>query len=454
MFAALGLALGAAQDPLLVELRAPRREWYAQEAIPIEVRIGVAQDFLERDLLPPFHRRLDLPLLLEGSWLPAAQPDAGDGFSFALNGAEAWARAGGAESRAGRAWSFYSYSAVLRADQPGELALPAVALRYAVGTGFRDDPIHGRVAAGREDRMIASEPLRLTILPLPVAGRPASFRGAVGRFELEAAAAPLEVAPGETLTLRLSIRGDAPPASWEPPDLGLLPGFELRGQLDDRGSPVRILQYELLLRNADARAVPAIEFAYFDPAPPGGYRIARTEAIPLRVRGAPSQPAAPAAAAVADLRLQEPRASAPPPHRLTSAAFVLALLLPAALTGSFGLFQRRRARDARDPLRVRARRAAAHFQRALARHPERCAAPFAEYLAARLRLPAGAALAPSLESRLLAAGLPRDGAREAAETLADLLAAEYGGPPCADGAARARAQVRRLERHFRAGRPA
>ncbi len=270
--AVLALLHCAAQDPVQVEVRAARGEYFVHESIPIEVRIGVAQDFLERGLLQPFHRHLDLPLLLEASWLPAVPSGDDDGFRFALNGAEAWAQADGAELREGRAWSFYTYRAVLRADAPGALDLPALALRYAVGTGFREDPIRGRVAAGRLDRQIASEPLRLTILALPVAGRPAGFRGAVGQFEIAAAAAPLELAPGDSLTLRLTIRGAAPAGSFEPPDLARWLGFELRGQLDDRGSPVRIVQYEFVLRDARAAAVPAVEFCYFDPAPPAGRR--------------------------------------------------------------------------------------------------------------------------------------------------------------------------------------
>jgi hypothetical protein len=443
------LAFCSAQDPLVLELRTPRREYYVQESIPVELRLGVEQEFLERQMLQPFRRQLDLPLILEASWLPAAAAPQEEDFIFALNGSEAGARLLGAEQRNGHAWSFYAYSAILRADAAGELDLPAAALRYTIGTDFADDPIQGRIAAGRQDRVIAAVPLRLTILPLPAAGRPADFSGAVGQFSVAAAAEPTDLALGEALTLTLLLRGDAPAASYPPPDLSALSGFDLLGQLDDRAAPVRTVRYELRPRAASVRSIPVIDFAYFDPAPPAAYRIAQTAEIPLRVRG--GEGAAPAVAAAGPLLLLPVREQAPPPPRLHPAAFLLALLLPAALTGGAWQLLRRREQDRRDPLAARSRRAAARFREDLAHDPERCAAHLAEYLAARLRLPAGAVVAPDLLERLQASGLTADSARAAVDTLEQLVAARYGGPACADGAERARVQVRELERHFAGG---
>lgn len=447
---ALSLCLAfSAQDPLILELHTPQREYYAHEGIPIEVRFGVEQEFLERQMLQPFRRQLDLPMLLEASWLPAAAVPQDEDFTFALNGSGAGARLLGAELRGGKNWSFYAYSTILRADAAGELDLPAAALRYTVGIDFAEDPIQGRVAAGRQDRVLASDPIRLTILSLPAAGRPAQFRGGVGPFSVTAAAEPTDLSLGEALTLTLFLRGDAPASSYEPPDLRALSGFDLLGQLDDRAAPLRTVRYELRPRAASVRSIPAIDFAYFDPAPPATYRIARTEEIPLRVRG--KEGAAPVATASDPLPLLPVREQVPPRPRLLPVAFVLALLLPAALTGGAWQLLRRRERDRRDPLAARARRAAVQFRKAQAHHPERCAAHFSEYLAARLRVPAGAVVAPGLPERLQSSGLSSDVARDAADVLEQLVAAHYGGPACPDGVERARALVQVLERRFAGG---
>ena len=65
---------------------------------------------------------------------------------------------------------------------------------------------------------LASDPLALTVAPLPDADRPASFSGAVGAFDFDVAAAPRELAAGDPVTVTLTIRGRgylegvAPPA--------------------------------------------------------------------------------------------------------------------------------------------------------------------------------------------------------------------------------------------------
>lgn len=446
--AALGLALAWAQDPVQLEIRTPRREYYPHERIPIELRFGFERSFREQQMLAPFRRELDLPVMIEAGWLPPASAADGSGFSFALNGTPASAQLAGEELRDGRPWDFYAYATSLRADAAGELALPAAALRYAVSSAFTEDPIQGRIATDRQDRILASEPLRLTILPLPSAGRPQTFRGAVGSFTIEAAAAPVELAAGEPLQLLLRIAGDADPASFEPPDLSGLPGLELRGQLDDRGSPLRSVVYEFVPADAGVNRIPPIEFAFFDPGPPAGYRLAATAAIPLLVRGA--APAGAAAERDGALQLLALRDPAPVPARLSPAAFLIALLIPAALCGGAGLLLGRRERDRRDPLGARARRAAAGFRRALSHQPEQASSHYVQYLAARLRLPPAAPVAPDLAARLIRATVPEELARRAAGTLESLLAARYGGPDCADGAAQARARVRELEIHFRA----
>ena len=123
-------------------------------------------------------------------------------------------------------------------------------------------------------------------------GRRASVPSRVGRFEVEAHAAPLELGVGESVALTLSIAGDGDLAAFEPPRLEDAQRFDLRGTLDRVVDGRREIVYDLAPRDADVRELPAVELAHFDPTPPAGYRVAATRPIAIVVRPAAYSPAA------------------------------------------------------------------------------------------------------------------------------------------------------------------
>src|ERR1700679_2660026 len=49
--------------------------------------------------------------------------------------------------------------------------------------------------------------VELTVKPLPVAGRPADFAGAVGNFELSADGSPKRVKMGDPVTMKIKVSG-------------------------------------------------------------------------------------------------------------------------------------------------------------------------------------------------------------------------------------------------------
>ena len=55
--------------------------------------------------------------------------------------------------------------------------------------------------------VVTSEPLELTVSPLPEAGRPVGFSGLVGEFDMESTLQPLKVKAGESATLTVRVRG-------------------------------------------------------------------------------------------------------------------------------------------------------------------------------------------------------------------------------------------------------
>src|SRR2546426_576001 len=69
------------------------------------------------------------------------------------------------------------------------------------------DQFFGFFGESQKPTELHSEPLVLNVLPLPEAGRPADFAGAVGRFEMDVKAAPLALGAGDPVTVTSTIRG-------------------------------------------------------------------------------------------------------------------------------------------------------------------------------------------------------------------------------------------------------
>ena len=144
-----------------------------------------------------------------------------------------------------------------------------------------------------EGRSGRSQPRRLVIKPIPVQGRPAEFLGGVGRFELEAEAAPKTVRVGQELDFRIRVTG---PAAWgisgrpelvryERPELGLRITAGHDQQSDE--PPVRTFVYRLRPTRAGELVLPPVSIASFDPAL-ARYVTHVTASVPVRVVAVPS----------------------------------------------------------------------------------------------------------------------------------------------------------------------
>src|SRR5690606_11004200 len=73
---------------------------------------------------------------------------------------------------------------------------------------------------------IRSAPVTLKILPLPQAGKPASFHGAVGDFRIEASLDPPAMPRNGASALRLVVSGEGNLAQLDAPRLDLPQGLE------------------------------------------------------------------------------------------------------------------------------------------------------------------------------------------------------------------------------------
>jgi len=112
----------------------------------------------------------------------------------------------------------------------------------------------------------------ILIKPIPTAGRPANFSGAVGDFTLSSTAEPLKAHTGDPVTMSVEIRGLGSFDRMERPVLSDTDGWrvyepsEQVKSLDEIGlSGVKRYDYTLVAAKP-VKALPEVEFSYFNPA--------------------------------------------------------------------------------------------------------------------------------------------------------------------------------------------
>lgn len=184
---------------------------------------------------------------------------------------------------------------LLTPSQAGEFNLAPARMRLTVyddqgGSRRRtifDDPFFSR---GRPQTLL-SEPVKLKVLPLPVAGQPRDFSGLIGTFKISSKLEPAEVQVGgsATLTVRLSGRGNVsrlPDLSGPAPSWAKVYADQpvLKVETDAEGqSGVKTMKWALVPQQAGEYEIPSLGLSYFDPAA-GRYRTLNTEAYRLKVR--------------------------------------------------------------------------------------------------------------------------------------------------------------------------
>ncbi len=256
--------------------------------------------------------------------------------------------------------------------KPGKLTIEPMSLRanFVMTAEERNarimlgQPIDPREIMGIRTQKF-TRPVEIEARPLPPAPEGSAFTGAVGRFTMSAAWPTGGLKVEQPFNVTLTLRGRGNLGAIQEPDLGLPDHVEAqpaRGayKFDESGEGGKTFEYILLPKRAGLLEIKELRWTYFDPSQER-YVDIQLPGFALQVEGgapgsAPTDPAAPAAPAFAELPAQAPKfvpVSAIGDRSLVAGPFAWGLqtLLYAALAF---LFARRRQDDSTEALYRRA----------------------------------------------------------------------------------------------------
>lgn len=361
--------------PAFLRVLMPKRELYLGELLPVEVKA---------------YFRAGMSASLNG--LPILDSDA-----FTLNKLDENPNQS-QEIVGGRPYTVLTWSSALAAVKTGDytinLELPVVVRVQEHNQGDDDSPFNepffsnffGNVV--KKPLTLRTDLQNVKVLPLPAAGRPVNFTGAVGQFGVNSQATPIHLNAGDPITLQLQVSGQGnfdrvyssgleTSAAWKtyPPSTQFVPA-------DNAGySGSKTFEQAVIPLKTGQKIIPAITFSYFDP---DTRQYVTRVTTPIAIKVAPGDaassvaalPASPAAST--STPLTNLAASDLAPNKVETGSFVSSLS-PVLFAPWFiavqgvpfaalfaGLFvHRRRQRLAQDPERKRNRAAHAAIREQL-----------------------------------------------------------------------------------------
>jgi hypothetical protein len=168
----------------------------------------------------------------------------------------------------------------------------------------------------RKDVKVSSSGASIDVKPLPEAGRPPNFSGAIGQFNLAALVEPAKTGIGDPVNLKVQVEGLGNFDRMGAPVLTQATGWRTYQPsneteiLDDVGmSALKTFTYAIVPVDTVSQA-PIAEFTYFDPEAEK-YVTVRASPLPVEVEGRPLPQVSPPVAGVTP-SIQTTPAPAPP----------------------------------------------------------------------------------------------------------------------------------------------
>ncbi len=131
--------------------------------------------------------------------------------------------------------------------------------------------------------------VNVNVLPLPSDGKPPSYRGGVGDFELDVAVDRYDLRVNDTLNVVVKVEGRGNATSIDEPNISWPSSFEIyestsQAKTNSGGVSEKIFKYLVIPRSGGEFTLPEIEMAFFDPIQKK-YYLKKSSPISIHVEG-------------------------------------------------------------------------------------------------------------------------------------------------------------------------
>lgn len=187
-------------------------------------------------------------------------------------------------------WSQY----VLFPQQIGQLEIPSITFEGTVAQRVQNyDPFEAFFNGGSSyvnvQKEIRTPKLTIDVSPLP-SGKPASYYGGVGSFNISSTVSTTELKENEAVTLKLVISGTGNMKLIKTPEVKFPAAFEVYDPKVDNKfslkagglSGNKVIEYLAIPRHGGNYTIPPVEFSYFD-VKSGSYKTLTTPEYTLNV---------------------------------------------------------------------------------------------------------------------------------------------------------------------------
>jgi len=194
----------------------------------------------------------------------------------------------------GRSYRVIERKYALFPTQTGDLTVGRASITTTVAARVqRRDPfdLFGDLLPQGMQVTARSEPIALSVKPLPTSGKPADFTGTVGRFQIDARPDRTDVEVNQPVTVTFKIQGTGNVKSVAEPTIPDLPDFrvyrassnESTSKSGDRLGGTKTYEEVFIPKRPGDLEIPALAFSYFDPER-NKYESISTRAIKIAVK--------------------------------------------------------------------------------------------------------------------------------------------------------------------------
>lgn len=138
--------------------------------------------------------------------------------------------------------------------------------------------------------ILRTEPMTITVKPLPTENQPADFKGAVGQFSVAVKVPSTQVRKGDLVKIQVAITGSGNLSLLTPPDIDWPPGVDtaepqVKENVNKYAFPLsgsKTFEYSFAAPDTGDYVIPPVRLPYYDPVD-NTYKTATTDSIVMHV---------------------------------------------------------------------------------------------------------------------------------------------------------------------------